>query len=508
MGRVARERDEAASFWSGTLSDDERERRLHRLRQGDRAALSLSDRRLGMDVARVRARGAAILRIGEGETGPTFGDVAGEGFGQAIAASPDFELGANGVGLARWPATLHPDHAERCHYDARRKSLSWVGDLRTRGGVRRWSRIRRCGDPVAVMRPGDGAVSWEHRWCRDRACYACARSRSRRMATDLRAAIDKRRASRLYFVTLTQPRKPGESCERAWDRSASSWAALRHRPCFRDLAGGVRVTEVTWSAGHAHAQARFPGWHVHAHLVIELRDEPVLERCPTCSGCKMYRGKRCRTCGSRITMPRGELPDALVALLSAWTRITGGAFAAQCAVPLDASNIGQLAKYLTKLWQLRDGQARELFAAAVGRRTVDGFGAWRRWRRWGTDVERTPHGWISSAMPIRALEALAPDTLVEFDQPTGVELVADGRPVWHPRAVVATMTAGAILAALRRDPRPVWERIGERPPPEVGDAIAKIRGHLRDLCRHEHRGMLGPARLDGCDVADRPVGSG
>lgn len=494
------------SNWPQCIDDDERERRVHALRSMSvRQRLSLS-----RDEAQARARGP-VIRIGVDESGPSLGESWDEPSGTHVASDADFDLPREHRSFARWPSTLHPDAAERCYYSAREASLRWVSGLRTRSGTLRSGRIRRCGDPVAVMRVGDGATAWEHRWCRDRACFACAKSRSRRLATDLRAAIETRpHAARLYFVTLTQPRLSDESCNASISRWMRCWTALRHHPIFRDIVGGVRVTEVTYSHGHKHAKNRIPGWHVHGHLIVELKDAPSFERCPTCAGSKLHNNKRCGTCGSTVTMPRGELPDVLVAFINAWCTITaskpsrgcagpqrtGAVSQAQCAVPLDANNVGQLAKYLTKLWELQDGRARELFAAAAGRRIVDGFGSWRGWRRFSCGVERTPHGWLSSQLAVRAIEAMDRDAAVEFARPCGVTMEADGRPRWRPQVVVARTTAGAILDALRRDPRPVWERVTGPPPEATIVAVERIGDAVRRQLHTEHRGVLGPARID------------
>lgn len=494
------------SSWPQCIDDDERERRLHALR-----SMSVRQRlSLGRDEAQSRARGP-VVRIDGSNPGPDLGETWDEPTGSHVASSADFDLPDDHRSFARWPATLHPDAAERCYYSAREASLRWVAGLRTRSGTLRSGRIRRCGDPVAVMRVGDGACAWEHRWCRDRACFACAKSRSRRLATDLRSAIETRpHATRLYFVTLTQPRLAGESCTASISRWMRCWTALRHHPIFRDIAGGVRVTEVTYSLGHKHARQQIAGWHVHGHLIVELKHDAVFERCPTCAGSKLHNNKRCGTCGSSVTMPRGELPDVMVAFINAWCSITrakpsrgaagpsrpGAVSQAQCAVPLNPSNVGQLAKYLTKLWELQDTRARELFAAAAGRRIVDGFGSWRGWRRFSCGVERTPHGWLSSQLPVRAIEALDRDAAVEFARPCGVTMEADGRPRWRPQVVVARTTAGAILDALRRDPRPVWERVTGPPPEATLVAVERIADAVRQQLRHEHRGALGPARID------------
>lgn len=457
-----------------------------------------------------------------------------------------------GCNFARWPATLAPDYAERCYYDARAASRAWVDGLATRSGVPRWHRIARCGDPVAVCRVGDGALSWQHRWCRDRACYACARSRSRRLATSLRSSVERRADAVLFFVTLTIPKQPQTrdawgrqvGATRAWDTWQRTWERLRHLPEYtRAVAGGVRAQETTWSRGHQQAARRFEGWHHHGHLLVEVNDDGERMPCPSCGGSGKSKGNRsgnrCGTCTSATHKGDGTLPAVLAALLVAWARLCDGSTRAQCAVPLDRTNVGQLAKYMTKLWELPAERAREVFDAAEGRRIVEGFGTWRGWQRWGA-VEKTPSGWFPSGLSLRLIEAMAPDELVPFV--AGVPAVLEpadakhekrapkaarpfdddandgdgafvtdkatlralamrpGRrrltrparrgPSFRPVVEVAAVPASRVLAALRADARPVWERVeattaeaarrAELVALQVMDAARLHRGHTLD----------------------------
>ena len=366
------------------------------------------------------------------------------------------------IGRVQWPAAIHPQYTERCYYDARAASELWVGGLKTRNGVPRWVRIAACGQPVAVLRV-DGAISWEHRWCRDRACYACARSRSRKLGEQLRQAMEARSDASLHFVTLTRPRGDGETAAQAWQAFTAAWATLRHTPEFRaSVAGGVRAMEVTWSEGHARAKRRRAGWHVHAHLVVELVDGETLAPCPACDGVRGRR--RCHTCTSVTHGVAGSMPRGLVAVLDAWTAIVAGSVKAQCAVPLDRVNVGQLGKYLTKMFELPSNRARELYEAAGGRRTIEGFGSWRGWRKWRADVEHTPHGWYSSSMAVVDIEALPKGSMIEFSTPgQQVEIERNGViKRWRPPIPVALVPRETVLDALRRDGRPVWERVKDK----------------------------------------------
>lgn len=399
----------------------------------------------------------------------------------------------------RWPSLLLSEgDAERCYYAMRGSTRRWVEGLFTRGGVPRWDRIRKCGDPRACFRISDGACSWQHTWCRDRACYACARSRSRRLATSLRTAIDLRPTASLWFVTLTRPKLPHESCRDAYDAWVRAWERLRHRPFFgSQIVGGVRTMEVTWSPGHDRARWKMPGWHVHAHLVVEVRRSFNVE-CGVCHGTARDRGKRCTTCCSATTQSDGTLDATVRTMMEEWAAIVGGSTRAQCGVPLNRQNAGQLAKYVTKLWELEPARSRELFDAITGKQIVSGFGEWYSWRRWG-DVEATPRGWYASDVTLWEIERMTPATIVKFVAPLpGVELIKGGEirgPLrgvvmrnrnvvpygtkYRPRVDVAALTAGQIMRALGTDNRPVWKR--DDKPPQHDERCQAMRDRLREV---------------------------
>lgn len=435
---------------------------------------------------------------------------------------------------------LPPAAAERSHYAERVRSRAWVDGLTTRGGVPRWHRITHCGRPVVVGR-ADGACSWEYHWCGDRACYACARSRSRKASVDLRSAVEAHEGGPLYFVTLTQRHGPTaltrEAASRAWRSLQRAWERVRKTGPWRThVIGGIKVVEVT-------SGRRVRGWHPHLHLLVELTDDRARVPCPTCDGTRRHAGKGCRSCGSRTHRSDGTVPAHARELVEAWCRVADALPQGQCVVPLIADNCGQLAKYMTKLWELQPATARELFAAAEGRRLIDGWGAWRGWRRAGNDVEHTPHGWFPSGLTVSQLEKLPHDAPVYFaahvpggtlhatprlvrgavtkQAPAAARLdldalerskhlarlpkktfardaasrdakphafgsTSDVRGSWSPTLTVGMMRAGDVLARIRSDPRPVWERVDEKPPDHlerlqrVRDAIAEAR---RESCR-------------------------
>lgn len=362
------------------------------------------------------------------------------------------------------------------------------------------------------------------------------------MSGDLRAAVEAHDGGPLYFVTLTQRHAPcaptREAATRAWRSLQRAWERVRKAPAWRDhVIGGVKVVEVTFGR-------RVRGWHPHLHLLVELVDDKVRAPCPTCEGTRRHAGEGCRSCGSKTHRSDGTIPAHARALVEAWCRVADALPQGQCVVPLVRDNVGQLAKYMTKLWDLKPAVARELFAAAEGKRLVDGWGAWRGWRNAGADVEHTPHGWFGTGLAVADLERLPADAPVYFaahvagatlhatprvqrgavqrQVPAAARLsldalerskhlahlklksfareakardaperapfgaVADVRGSWSPTLTVGMARAGDVLAKLRADPRPVWERVDEKPPDHVErlqrvrDAIAQAR---RETCR-------------------------
>lgn len=63
-------------------------------------------------------------------------------------------------------------------------------------------------------------------------------------------------------------------------------------------------------------------------------------------------------------------------LIRAWCELAGASAAGQCGVPLDDANAGQLAKYISKLWELDDAHAVELFEVMAGKRLAQTWGSW------------------------------------------------------------------------------------------------------------------------------------
>lgn len=353
-----------------------------------------------------------------------------------------------------------------------------------------------CGRPVSAIRDGDWQTSWVHKWCRDRACPACAQQRSRQLAVSIRRAIEQRAGGALFFVTLTRPRVPGEPASAAWRSMQRAWDALRHRPEFHALAGGARILEAPGN--------RKQGWHVHYHCIIEVHAHSTRPApCVACSGSRTvarklggrWRARVCRSCSSNTHVGDGTMPIGLVELLRAWASLVGGAAAAQCAVPLDDANAGQLAKYITKMWELDDDAARELFAAAENKRLLNTFGAWRsaprdgdrparaglllRGRRYNIGARRW---WLGPL--VADIEAMHPRSYVAFEGPARFSMEGEptaarvGKGSYRPTLVVKRITARAYLRQLADDQRRAdqHEPIGDDVPTPGADLIAHASG--------------------------------
>lgn len=269
--------------------------------------------------------------------------------------------------LQAGPPGLRDAVAKASRTAQRRRALGWVSSLDTRTGTPRAVRIALCGQAVARgLARGDGTVvwSWAPEWCRDRACPACAFQRSKQIAHALRAHRDARVADghgRLLFVTFTQTKAPAhlEGPGAALDRLQRAWVRCRERADFRRwVAGGVKAVECVWSA-RAEDGPRYDGWHAHLHLAMELRDDAPwdVERALV----DMWLAEARRESGPlglRVELRRG-----------------------QKVLALDDARVGQVAKYVTKPFELPDRRAPRFFRETSGRRLIDGWGTWRRFRR-------------------------------------------------------------------------------------------------------------------------------
>jgi hypothetical protein len=102
----------------------------------------------------------------------------------------------------------------------------------------------------------------------------------------------------------------------------------------------------------------------------------------------------------------------LAQLVTSWCALAGASTAAQCAVPLDDANAGQLAKYISKLWELDDAHAVELFEAMAGKKLAQCWGSWYGEVKLSP---RKPEGraWYRGPL-ISDIERLHPRTYIDF----------------------------------------------------------------------------------------------
>ncbi len=337
---------------------------------------------------------------------------------------------------------------------ARSRAMAWVSRLPTRTGTDRGERIRYCGWMEVCYQPGTGSVGWRQRFCKDRACPVCARNRASKARHQMRAHLAAREQAGcgpLAFLTLTHPKfscvaeGPGE----AVDRLMAEWRKLRdRRPFRRHVAGYVRAVECVWSRkGWKRTKdgrpfyTRETGWHAHLHIILEL--EP---------------------------MSANEAWDVQAWLTSAWVEITGGSEKGISWQALSRAKVGQIAKYITKPFELPVAQAPLFFQELAGRRLLQGGGTWRYYQQADAgDGGEAPAGWVPQALHVADLIDRMPRR-DEHGKPAKVVFswVVDGdgevrSGVYRPalKSEVARsieMEAWRAVDLLVKDARPIAER--------------------------------------------------
>lgn len=194
-----------------------------------------------------------------------------------------------------------------------------------RGGCGRTFRVlthQSCGAKVLVpVRCGD----------RFR-CRPCARIAAQRQVRSFRPRLEA--MAHPMFLTLTIKSVPLGELRAAVSRLMSAWGRLRHRKIFKGVRGGVWSLEVTYS--------RENGWHPHLHAIID----------------------------------GGYIPQAV--LSREWLEITGDSRIVDIrAVKRLHSAARELLKYVTKPWELGEGELGELASVFTGRRRSDSWGSAR-----------------------------------------------------------------------------------------------------------------------------------
>lgn len=174
--------------------------------------------------------------------------------------------------------------------------MPWWASRRNRSRLRtmlrqesRFRRVRDCGvvsrraegvgiavdmsaAPGARIAGLRGLVSCGSVWL----CPRCAAVIGQARSTELRRGIEEweSRGNRVVFLTLTIGHSKNDSLSHVWDGIAPAWSEMnRHRQwkAIKERAGVegfVRAVEATWSFAH--------GWHVHAHLLLFVRDAQLV----------------------------------------------------------------------------------------------------------------------------------------------------------------------------------------------------------------------------------------
>ena len=287
--------------------------------------------------------------------------------------------------------------------EERERALRWVVDIPTRSGDpnARVKRIKECGAFRVAYNPVEREYAWAATSCKDAACPRCQSIKSRAYAkciAEFMAKGDRRMHCR--FLTLSQPKLPGESVGAAMTRLMKSWNRLRNRKVWKQyVEGGVRTVEVTYPRagekkknGHVVRQT---GWHVHLHAIVEFKHERARDFAPTLL-------KGIEQLGLRIEETWCEV--------SPGSKLAGQVFDP---TPLDDDmrSAWYVAKYVTKAFELGDDVAREFFSHMVGRRFMDGFGSWRG--EWRKPMKEPPpqDGWVVQELGIEELWKKATENL-------------------------------------------------------------------------------------------------
>jgi len=260
-------------------------------------------------------------------------------------------------------------------------------------------------------------------------CPVCAAKGSRDLARQVRAHIQNQEdGGKLALVTLTHTAITDESLSDALDRWRRAWDLMtkgregqRFKARIRGYYYGLEVT-----------RNETPWWHVHGHMVVELRPrELVLDPCETCGSEKgqpcsnlktgkaikgIHKGRARSESGMRLT--EGSIRDWLA---KAWEKATekaktgkgwdpyagchlGGDIesARTCRARIkrgdysgpwwqsidrdDLSHVYQACKYPTPITQLSPVHIVEFLAVSHGRRWHQGGLGWRSIKRLGDEA--------------------------------------------------------------------------------------------------------------------------
>lgn len=172
--------------------------------------------------------------------------------------------------------------------------------------------------------------------CKHRFCESCAARKAEAMRRELEPRISARwPKSNPKLLTLSQRGRAGETAEHAFQRFEDRLAALMKSPLWRNhVRGGLVGIEATWSTPESRdraneraiereeqmskpynvgARRRGEWWHVHAHLILDLKPcsrktcAVCLERDPTDRQRSIYaQDERGRRVKARVQELRDE----------------------------------------------------------------------------------------------------------------------------------------------------------------------------------------------------------
>jgi len=491
--------------------------------------------------ARLRRSRAGLTRPGRValESGRVAEASGGVG-GRASHLEPPPETPLPREAIAPWAAVPGPESRNWCRkvgisvYDQEVESLTRLrGHMRSilsrvrrgKGMATVWDAVSYCGRVVPQAGVGEGGELAGARLVRHtcglhKVCPRCARAKSREDAAMLRRWVESREEAAHLVATVTQKLKARrrEGCDLALDRMMESfhrlqrgtkpkhepdreayperWARYWWRTCFT---GGHRSVEITCRT-KGEDGARFSGFHVHAHLVLECARPPdwwVVQAFPGQGVTAEDEGVRAEwqaVCMEkvwecwRIVSPIHEKQQSE---RKPWK----GTGFIQDNVHVDVADrnrIYQACKYATKpatfkpeeleaeaeledhadskLWALV-----EMFTAVQHRKLQSAWGTWRCWRK---EVQG-----LVPEVAAAELEEEEEAEMVEFEGDEDDVLVGDDGVVeWRPlygdlQTLVLLAEKGAAIEARPRKDRPL-----------VSWGAAELLEHLERRVRTRPRG--------------------
>ncbi len=357
----------------------------------------------------------------------------------------------------------------------RQKTIRWVEGIQTRNGTSRAQRVANCG-ALHVGKYKSGLWGFDHAYCRDRACPRCMHHRQSKLSDAARLKVDHacEAGADVDFFTLTQAKLPHESADDAIERMMGCWRRLITMSCSQGrllrlaICGGMRSLEsVRSSAGTKRRDGSVvaeTAWHVHMHGLMEhapfstaalyeivdaLADELLrLGRrrdIAVVPGIADHITAKIRKVNAVLRVAREETWRELGRELFLWVWLDQNAEASRYAQDIqdaDADRAGQVCKYVTKPFELKDDAlGRELFLALDSRKVVNGWGSWLKWI--GDALEEKDD--TESAMPFQIAQ-------------TRLSTVVDHARLGHPRVVVSL---GPVKMEV--DPTTILADIAKRP---------------------------------------------